>query len=501
MNIIFISKNEHKFNESKRLFDAELNFLKLKGDKLDINLIRMEDDSVEEIQTEDVNKLIKDKLLKAYKIYKRPVLIEHTILKIECLNGYPNAQTSGFWDTISKEDDKPGELLCKIVDKLACNNEASKKAIAKTIYCYSDGKNIITVEDEVTGSICDEPRGDSKFQWDVIFVPDDKEAENKTFAQLEAENTKNGTRKDLFSMRSKAMKKFVNELKDKYNKSYYNIGLYNNHIEDIASRIKEKKLILFVGSGVSSSLNLTSWKELLAKLGDELGFKDKDIFFSLGDNLELAEYYSIEKNEKLDNLMDCLKNGNDISELEKKLADSNVHKKLVNLGVDTIYTTNYEDLIERAFQMHNPNKKYDVIYDLETLNKAEVGNVEVVKLHGDLNKEEEIVLTQTSYFKRYDFEDCLDIKLRNDLLTKSVLFMGYSFSDPNIKYMMHKLNSIWDGKDNKHRPKSYIFLTENNPVQRKIIENNNNMITIVTEKLDKTKALEEFLSKINENVK
>lgn len=510
MDIIYISKNEDKFKESKRLFVAELANLKEKGIEINANLVRMNENSIDEIQTDDIDKLLDDKIKRAYKIYKRPVLVDHTTLNIDCLNGYPNSQTSEFWNTICKRDEehgnKRGKLLCTIIDKLAHNDDIeiekkSKKAIAKTIYCYCNGKNIIKVKTEVEGFISREPRGNSKFQWDVIFIPYDEEAQNKTFAELSMENIgKNHTKKDLFSMRAKAMKKFANELNHNFNEFDYNIGINSNHIRDIANSIIEKKLVVFVGSGVSESIGMAGWSKLTEDLAKELQFDNKDIFTSLGDNLELSEYYSLEKSNYVKQIVKYFKNHISIAEIEKKIRNSIIYKIIANLNIDTIYTTNYEDVIERAFNIHNPSRNYYTMYDLETLNKSKASDVEIVKLHGDLNKPEGIVLTQTSYYKRFDFEDCLDIKLRNDLLTKSVLFIGYSFSDSNIKYMMHKLNSTWEGQDMKCRPKSYIFLTENNPVQRKIIEKNNNMITIVTENLDKTKALEEFLIKIEKVV-
>lgn len=496
MDIIYISKNMDKFNETKRLFDEEIKKLNSNGINLNANLIRMEKDSINEIQTDDIDKLIADKIRKAYDLYKRPVLVEHTSLNIECLNGYPDIQTSEFWKIITKNDEKPGQLLCQMVD-MVCkqDDKKSKKAYAKTIYCYCDGKNIIKAEGRVDGLISNEPIGDSKFQWDILFIPDKEGAENKTFAQLE-----NNKMKDEFSMRSIAMQEFVCKLKDKINIKEYNIGIHRNHIEEIADKIIDEKLVLFIGAGVSASIKMASWNSLIKDLGKEIGFQDDEIFLSLGDNLELAEYYNMENKSDLARIVEYFKHHSKKEEIHDKITDSKIYKVLANLNVKTIYTTNYENLIETAFDVHNSTKKYNIVNDLKTLNNSKVNDVEIIKLHGDLDKSEDMVLTQTSYYKRYDFENCLDLKLRNDLLTKSVLFIGYSFRDPNIKYMMHRLNSMWEKADIKNRPKSYIFLTENNPVQRKIIENNNNMVTIVAEKLDKSEALYEFLNEISKNV-
>ena len=52
------------------------------------------------------------------------------------------------------------------------------------------------------------------------------------------------------------------------------------------------------------------------------------------------------------------------------------------------------------------------------------GVTRILKLHGDLDNENSLVLTETSYFERLPFESPVDIKLRSDTLGKSILFIG-----------------------------------------------------------------------------
>ena len=63
---------------------------------------------------------------------------------------------------------------------------------------------------------------------------------------------------------------------------------------ELKKAIKDKNVILFVGAGISATLGLPTWNDLVAKMGEDLGF-DADLFQQYGDNLILAEYYSLIK--------------------------------------------------------------------------------------------------------------------------------------------------------------------------------------------------------------
>ena len=57
----------------------------------------------------------------------------------------------------------------------------------------------------------------------------------------------------------------------------------------------------------------------------------------------------------------------------------------------------------------------------------------------------------------------LDIKLRSDMLGKTILYIGYSLEDINMRFLLYKLSKIWE-KYKDIRPASYIFLTKPNEV-------------------------------------
>ncbi len=123
-----------------------------------------------------------------------------------------------------------------------------------------------------------------------------------------------------------------------------------------------------------------------------------------------------------------------------------------------VYTTNYDHWIERAHELRGvPISK--VVYG-DDIADIVGGSVSIVKFHGDLDHPDTMVLTEADYFERLRFEGELDLKLRSDLLQYSVVFVGYSLSDLNMRNMLYRLSLFRNEhalrRKNLHR--SYIFL-------------------------------------------
>jgi XTP/dITP diphosphohydrolase len=177
MKIAFVSNNLHKVEELKIL---------LKDGPIDVVQVS---EKIEELQTQDDEKLVKDKLLKAFAITGKPVFVEHTGLHINYLNGFPGGLTEIFWEKLKHE--KFAELVGNLPDNTLT---------AKTSIGYCDGKCIYFFSGEISGTVPKSPRGPLEFQWDSVFIPD---GSDKTFAEM-------GTvEKNKISMRKIAYDKFL----------------------------------------------------------------------------------------------------------------------------------------------------------------------------------------------------------------------------------------------------------------------------------------------------
>jgi XTP/dITP diphosphohydrolase len=176
MNIRFVSSNKHKLEEVTAILAPV-------GVKVIPTAIK-----IEELQTNDVRKLVQDKLIKAFHEIGRPLFVEHTGLYIEGLNGLPAGLTQIFWDSLL------ADRFTEVVSNLS-----SPRLIAKTVIGYCDGKLVHYFDGEIPGHVPKEPRGNRNFQWDCVFIP---VGENQTFAEL-------GSKKNEISMRRKALDKFA----------------------------------------------------------------------------------------------------------------------------------------------------------------------------------------------------------------------------------------------------------------------------------------------------
>jgi len=176
IDIRFMSSNPYKISEAEEI-------LKKRG----INVIAVSE-RIEEIQTTDTQRLVRDKVLKAFQRIGRPLFVEHTGLYLEYLNQFPGGLTQIFWDSLKA--DKFAKLF---------GSTPNPKTIAKTVVAYTDGKSIHTFEGDISGRIAKKPKGDRSFQWDCVFIPN---GYRKTFSEL-------GNFKNDISMRRKALDKLA----------------------------------------------------------------------------------------------------------------------------------------------------------------------------------------------------------------------------------------------------------------------------------------------------
>jgi SIR2-like protein len=176
------------------------------------------------------------------------------------------------------------------------------------------------------------------------------------------------------------------------------------------------------------------------------------------------------------------------------ILSSSVHRQIVELGFPLIYTTNYDNNLERAFHLHE--RPFSKIASVMDISSARKDCPNIVKFHGDFSDDNSLVVTETDYFERLEFETPLDLRLRSDALGRSILFVGYSLKDLNLRLLLYKLKRTWEGTAYaKRRPQSYIFLIRPDPVQEEVLESRG-ISPIVSESLAPDKALPEFFGKL-----
>jgi len=233
----------------------------------------------------------------------------------------------------------------------------------------------------------------------------------------------------------------------------------------LAQIIREKRAILFAGAGLSMSVGLPSWRQLIEHMAEDLGLELSSFLSSHNSYQALAEYYRLQKGSigPLRSWMDRSWNVSD-----ETVRASRIHEIIVALDFPIIYTTNYDANLETAFRVHG--RDYVKIISTRDIAKANSGVTQIVKFHGDFEDDQSLVIAESDYFDRLSFSSPLDIKLSADALGRTILFIGYSMSDLNIRLLLHKLAQIWRASGyEQDRPASFVFMPSHSEVQKTVL--------------------------------
>lgn len=212
--------------------------------------------------------------------------------------------------------------------------------------------------------------------------------------------------------------------------------------DQLRERYREGRLLPFVGAGASMSVSWKdqsgetqrgpSWRELVDQATELLGFSDPDLARVRGTDLQILEYFKLKhggQTAKLTNWLSKL-----MDPPVSALRDSPIHRELAKFSKCRLfYTTNFDDFLERAFEA---NGREVAVSAIEMQMGASREDCEIVKFHGDMSHPDQIVLTESDYEKRLAFSTPMDFRLRSDLLGRVVLFLGYSFRDSNVSYLL-----------------------------------------------------------------
>ena len=155
-NLKFVTGNSNKVAEASNILECSLE---------QVSTLK-----IYEIQTSNINEIVKHKVKQAYKELKCPVLVEDSGLIFSAWNGLPGALVKWFETSVG----------CQGLLKMIKGFE-NRQALAVCFVAIFDGKEIIIGKGEVRGEIASSILGENGFGWDVIFIP---EGHKKTFAEM-----------------------------------------------------------------------------------------------------------------------------------------------------------------------------------------------------------------------------------------------------------------------------------------------------------------------------
>lgn len=208
-----------------------------------------------------------------------------------------------------------------------------------------------------------------------------------------------------------------------------------------ARDMAEGTVAIFAGAGMSADAGFVDWKTLLSPFAQELGLNiDKE-----SENLVRFAQFSL--NHKLGNrahLNEAL-----ITAFPGLTSPSKNHEILARLPIRTYWTTNYDKLIETALTEARKNPDVKHVDSQLPVTKPKRDAV-VYKMHGDVDHPQEAVLTRDDYEsygqKHLGFVNALI----GDLTGKTFLFIGFSFSDPNLDHVLSQLRLRYQSGQREH---------------------------------------------------
>ena len=227
----------------------------------------------------------------------------------------------------------------------------------------------------------------------------------------------------------------------------------SGYIDDIRNAKENNTLAIFVGAGITrkserNGIKIPLWSDLAHSLKKELDDYNEEDF------LKIAELY-------------YLKYGNahyvskvrDLIPLD--IQPSEIHKLILKLNPQVIITTNWDNLLEKAIE------KYGYFYDVIACDK-DLGisylSKKLIKMHGDFTHHN-FVFKESDYINYGENFPLIENYVKSILSSSTVLFLGYSFNDYNLKQIL-----AWINKRTTSTPNLYIIQDRDNRWERKYLE-------------------------------
>ncbi|HDY8786692.1 TPA: SIR2 family protein [Klebsiella pneumoniae] len=224
-------------------------------------------------------------------------------------------------------------------------------------------------------------------------------------------------------------------------------------LNEILNSSQDNKLVLFIGAGFSKFsetelVKIPTWSELISDLKDELGLPDETDF------LKIAQLYYLKYGEN-----SYVKK---VKATIRDLDPSPFHKALFELNPHYIITTNWDGLLEKTAQ--DIGLAYDLVSSDVDLAQSYLDK-KIIKMHGDFRKNN-FVFKEDDYLQYSQNFPLIENFIKGIFSTSTVLFLGYSYSDYDLKQIVSWVTTI-----SKATPRKYLLQKNNDDAQALYLRN------------------------------
>lgn len=225
-------------------------------------------------------------------------------------------------------------------------------------------------------------------------------------------------------------------------------------INDYVKDLNDGTASIFAGAGLSIPAGFVNWSELMSEIAHDLGL---DVGVE-SDLVSLAQYH-VNENQTRSKI-----NRKILEEFTEDTEETDNHRIISRLPISSVWTTNYDPLLENSFLKEN--KVADIKYNnKQLLTNRPKRDVVVYKMHGDVSHPDDAIITKEQYEQYHQTHEPFINALTGELTTKTFLFIGFSFTDPNLDYVLSRLNFRFNKSKRQHYclVKKHIIGDKQNP--------------------------------------
>ena len=239
-------------------------------------------------------------------------------------------------------------------------------------------------------------------------------------------------------------------------------------IQELQQRYAEKKIIPFIGAGLSAPFSLPRWDDLIDELKELIPEKVRP---AIDLELEQGNYQ-----EAVDDIKRFSRYGEQV--IQEKIADmydvdyvnpeerpDNNYEDLLKDGFSLYLTTNYDKLLE--WYIPEANSFASLIeYSSNTHRLFSDTKKNIFHIHGAVRNPNTIVISSESYKELYD-NPTYDDLMKAFSSSHSFLFLGFSFNDIFIQNLLKNHKSIYHGTH-------YLVVAKNSMDMKTLVSLNSN---------------------------
>lgn len=116
------------------------------------------------------------------------------------------------------------------------------------------------------------------------------------------------------------------------------------------------------------------------------------------------------------------------------------HEEVARIPFKVVVTTNWDELLERAFEKLGRN--YALVVKDSDVAFVSSATTPIVKLHGTISQKDTLVVSDRDYYDFLGRQPGLAGLLRSWMLTSTVLYLGYNLGDPDFKAVFYECQRV-----------------------------------------------------------